>query len=121
MGGRMDYNVLLDTNDSAMNFLSSQGMRGIPFAVLVDAGGRVVYSGHPMEPEFESKLAVVAAAAAAAAATEPLPNVRSMSEAEIGELKVKTLKALLSKAHVDITGVAEKSELVALVVRHLCA
>ena len=34
--------------------MAAAGVSGIPHAFVVDAGGTVQFSGHPMEPGFEA-------------------------------------------------------------------
>jgi thiol-disulfide isomerase/thioredoxin len=45
-GTEMKYSVAIDSNGSLARHF---GVRGIPCAVLVDAGGTVKWSGHPMD------------------------------------------------------------------------
>jgi hypothetical protein len=42
----MDYNVAINTPESIYRQL---GIQAIPTAFLVDKGGKIVWTGHPME------------------------------------------------------------------------
>lgn len=43
--------------------MAKAGVRGIPHAFVVDATGTITFSGHPMEPGFESKVQAAVEAA----------------------------------------------------------
>ena len=50
----MDYAVAVDAGGQVQARLAGPaGVRGIPHAFVVDARGRVAYSGHPADPGFE--------------------------------------------------------------------
>jgi thiol-disulfide isomerase/thioredoxin len=52
MGGKMDYNVAIDTNGAVVNgYMVAFGQNGIPTAFVVDANGKVVWYGHPAYPK----------------------------------------------------------------------
>ncbi|KAI9348000.1 thioredoxin-like protein [Zopfochytrium polystomum] len=54
MGDKMAYAVAIDTDGSAhRNLLDRSGSIGIPHAVVLSTEGTPVWSGHPMDPEFE--------------------------------------------------------------------
>lgn len=124
MGTKMTYRVACDTNESAMSAASAFGLRGIPFAMIIDSSNNVLYAGHPMEPAFEAKLAelssasasaAASAASAAASAAAAVSAVRGLTRSQLLELKPKALLAVLA-----VGGVAhhalEKDELVDLII-----
>jgi hypothetical protein len=68
----MSYSVALDNSGIITPYRTTFGVRGIPHAFVIDKNGIVTWSGHPMEPAFESALAT----AAAATVTPPAPVSR---------------------------------------------
>ncbi len=56
-GDRMDYTVVYDGADKAMDkaYMQAAGRRGIPSAFIVDGEGKIAWIGHPgeMEPELK--------------------------------------------------------------------
>ncbi len=49
-GDQMDYNVAVDTAGKVINgYMAAFGQGGIPTAFIVDAAGKVVWLGHPMD------------------------------------------------------------------------
>lgn len=49
-GDQMGYNVAVDTAGKVVNgYMAAFGQGGIPTAFIVDAAGRVVWLGHPMD------------------------------------------------------------------------
>jgi thiol-disulfide isomerase/thioredoxin len=54
-GGKMDYNVALDTDDKYMslNWMKASGQNGIPCAFIVNKELKVVWIGHPLHMENE--------------------------------------------------------------------
>ncbi len=54
----MDYRVAIDANNAITSpYHTNFDVQGIPHAFIIDKNGKIVYSGHPMEPKFETKLA----------------------------------------------------------------
>ena len=50
MGNRMDYTVAVDTAGAVANgYMIALGQGGIPTAFVVNAQGRLVWYGHPMD------------------------------------------------------------------------
>ncbi len=56
MGDEMDYVVAVDGGKTSTGYLRAYGIEGIPHAFIVAPPGRVVFEGHPMDPEFEATL-----------------------------------------------------------------
>ncbi len=49
MGGKMDYNVAIDTTGAVVDgYMTAFQQGGIPTAFVVDAKGKVIWFGHPM-------------------------------------------------------------------------
>jgi thiol-disulfide isomerase/thioredoxin len=49
-GDQMAYNVAVDTAGKVINgYMAAFGQGGIPTAFIVDAAGKVVWLGHPMD------------------------------------------------------------------------
>ena len=54
MGNRMNYNVASDTRgDVYRGYMGAFRQDGIPTAFVVNAAGKVVWFGHPMDDRFE--------------------------------------------------------------------
>lgn len=54
MGDKMDYSVAVDNNQKTTQaYMGAYGAQGIPSAFVVNKESKVVYQGHPMDPEFE--------------------------------------------------------------------
>ncbi len=104
MGQQMDYNVALDEEGEAHKLMSSLGGKGIPFAVLIDAHGKVVWTGHPMSPEFEDELQRVTKSI--------VKDLSGLTEAQLNSEKVADLKKYLAQKGVSISGLLEKQDLV---------
>jgi len=60
MGAKMDYTVATDMN-GVLNPYRLLGVRGIPHAFIIDKSRNVVWSGHPMMPDFEDALTTLVA------------------------------------------------------------
>lgn len=89
------------------------GARGIPHAFIVNASNTIVFSGHPMEPGFESALRTAAAEASdrvTAKAQEPLPLVTDSLEELLGR-PVKELKQILTDRGLSTADCVEKADL----------
>lgn len=123
MGSKMTYSVALDLLGITNKYRSTFGVRGIPHAFVIDKQGIVQYSGHPMDPSFETALRAAATQVVAAAAPKAeevkAPSVDGKTVEEIGALSIKDLKAVLQSKHIDITGLLEKPEFVAKLMESL--
>ncbi|KNC50195.1 uncharacterized protein AMSG_06340 [Thecamonas trahens ATCC 50062] len=115
MGSQMSYTVASDSDREVEAAQAGLGMRGIPFATVIDAAGNVVYTGHPMEPAFESALAEQAnTARQAAVKAARVDAVRGKSADELASCSVKELKGALAALGADYSSCIEKRELVDL-------
>jgi hypothetical protein len=111
-GAAMDYRVACDVNNSANKELMAKfGARGIPTAFIVDRNGRVVYNGHPMEPDFEAKLESVSK-------QKPPASKNTKTKAELEALSVKELKEILAAHSISAAGCVEKGDIVQRVLEH---
>ncbi|GLC73392.1 hypothetical protein PLESTF_001370400 [Pleodorina starrii] len=118
MGSQMDYTVAVDTGGEVQEgLMMPAGARGIPHAFVIDANNTVTFSGHPMDPGFESALRTAAAAASDRGAgtggggRQALPLVTSSQE-ELLAMPVKALKELLTERGLSTADCVEKADLV---------
>mmetsp|Transcript_21619 Transcript_21619/g.67982 ORF Transcript_21619/g.67982 Transcript_21619/m.67982 type:complete len:208 (-) Transcript_21619:27-650(-) len=113
----MDYTVAVDVDSEGQEkLIMPAGARGIPHAFVVDKDGTIVYSGHPMQPDFEK--AVNNVVSEAAPKQEALPLITATAE-ELAAMPVRELKAILSDRGISFIGLAEKQEFVERI-RELC-
>jgi len=121
MGHSMTYPVAIDDSGDMAQYEQKYSIRGIPHALIIDHNGKVVWSGHPMQPDFEEKLDVVAnelaqfKAKQSTSAPPPPSNavdVKKLSESELNALSIKQLIDGMKAANIDMTGCIEKTELV---------
>ncbi|KAJ9511515.1 hypothetical protein QJQ45_029822 [Haematococcus lacustris] len=121
-GSTMDYTVAVDLGGEATEgLLRAAGARGIPHAFIVDASNTIRYSGHPMDPSFQTALQqAVATAGSASSGAAPKPGgealpLISASFEELMGMSVKELKGLLAERGISMAGAAEKADLARLV------
>ncbi|KAG2443510.1 hypothetical protein HXX76_001863 [Chlamydomonas incerta] len=125
MGSKMDYAVAVDTSGEVQEgLMMPAGARGIPHAFIIDTANKIVFSGHPMDPGFESALRTAAAAASdrtggssssgggggATAEKTPLPLITASLE-ELMAMSVKALKELLTERGLSTADCVEKGDL----------
>ncbi|KXZ47362.1 hypothetical protein GPECTOR_36g84 [Gonium pectorale] len=119
MGSQMEYTVAVDTAGEVQEgLMMPAGARGIPHAFVVDSTNTVTFSGHPMEPGFESALRTAAAGASDRAGgaggptgRQPLPLITASAE-ELGGMSVKALKEILTERGLSTADCVEKADLV---------
>ena len=100
----IDYTLARSPKGSGM-IMSALGLSGIPHAIVVDKEGNIAFSGHPADSGFESTVAEVS--------RDPV-NLGALDDDDIASLPIKFVKAVLKLHSVDLTGVVEKAELIAL-------
>ncbi len=84
MGASMDYSVCVDVSGKVNQaYMSAVGAKGIPTAFVINKHGRIVWSGHPMDSEFEEQVKRVDAEVVVA------PVVVPQSRDELAALKIK--------------------------------
>lgn len=93
------------------DLMGKAGAQGIPWAIIVDVEGTIVFAGHPRDPAFEPLLKAAAAAAAEKRAKAPLPLVTDSRE-QLMAKGIKELKAILTDRGIGLAGLAEKADLV---------
>jgi hypothetical protein len=111
------YAIAVDTSGSAQRDLYLQsGARGVPHAFVLDAGGKVCFSGHPMDPALEQSL--VAALQQQQQSHQPPPEPPKRAVPPITETYdelmakgVRELKALLAERGVAHGDCLEKADL----------
>jgi len=118
----MKYTVVCDADEAIhTKIFNPLGMRGIPFAAIVDSDNKVVWHGHPMDPKFDQTLEKLAASASARSADTGAPAEKTalplitLSSEELNKLSVKELKTILEDRKIPIAGAVEKADLVQLV------
>jgi len=104
MGSQMQYNVGIDRGNVSNAYMSRYNVQGIPHAFLVDHNSKVVWHGHPMDPEFEPHLQKYISASALSA--------KKWTKDELEALPVKQLKDILVQRNTSFVGLVEKHELV---------
>ncbi|GIM11718.1 hypothetical protein Vretimale_15151, partial [Volvox reticuliferus] len=116
MGSQMDYTVAMDTGGEVEEgLIMKAGARGIPHAFVIDADNNITFSGHPMDPMFESALRTAAAAASDRGAGGPtgrqaLPLVTASLD-ELLVMPVKALKLILTERGLPTSDCVEKADL----------
>eukprot|EP00163_Fabomonas_tropica_P032804 TRINITY_DN837_c0_g1_i1.p2 TRINITY_DN837_c0_g1~~TRINITY_DN837_c0_g1_i1.p2 ORF type:complete len:112 (+),score=22.42 TRINITY_DN837_c0_g1_i1:548-883(+) len=106
----MDYTVACDADFNVESQLQGPfNVQGIPHAFIVDHNNVIQFSGHPMDPNFESTLDRCAQAA------KPAPQKVTASKEELLAMKPKELKAILTSHNVSSVGCLEKSDFVDLI------
>eukprot|EP00798_Chlamydomonas_sp_ICE-L_P008907 gene8907-3798_t len=101
-GSSMDYAVAL---------MTKAGASGIPHAFIVDATRKIVFSGHPSDPGFDSALKTATAGAAAAKEEVALPLVTESFE-ELMTMSAKQIKEILKDRNIGFADCFEKEDLV---------
>ncbi|KAG0082083.1 hypothetical protein BGZ93_002529 [Podila epicladia] len=116
----MDYTVVMDKNQSLHSkVFKPSGATGIPFSAIA-VNNKIVFSGHPMDPQFARQLEA-AAAKATSTKKEPvaLPLITQSYE-ELMQLRPKELRQILDERGIRSAGLSEKSEFAKLIVER-CA
>eukprot|EP00127_Corallochytrium_limacisporum_P000328 Clim_evm23s11 gene=Clim_evmTU23s11 len=106
MGKQMDYLVLQDESGRFQDLQAQAGVQGIPHAFVIDRQGKITWSGHPMDPNFENAIQT-------ACATPKKVDPETRSKEELTALSVKELKNILADHNVSAAGCLEKADLVA--------
>jgi len=53
MGDKMDYTIGIDKNDETSRaYMEAANQNGIPHAFVINTQGRLIWQGHPMDPEM---------------------------------------------------------------------
>jgi len=136
MGSKMEYTVAIDGRFEAnTRLMAATGARGIPHAFIVNTKGKVVFAGHPADPQFESALQVASAEVKVDPDSNPNPNPNSSenqsggnnlvplpaikaSKEELMAMPVKELKKILTDRGLSITGLLEKGEFVSSILQN---
>lgn len=113
MGASMDYVVACDSAGVSARYMQHYGLNGIPSAIIVNKEGKMVWGGHPMDPQFEAALKKACAEGGA-----PAVNLRNETEASLTARSVKELKQMAADNRIDLSGCIEKSEMVAKLLKH---
>lgn len=103
MGAQMDYRVACDTQGATDALQSQFSVQGIPHAFVISHENRITFSGHPMDPQFESAVASAKNAAQKAARRD----LSGLSNDDLKAMPVKELKAILTEYRVTRTSIAE--------------
>ncbi|KAI1306552.1 hypothetical protein EDD11_004715 [Mortierella claussenii] len=112
----MDYTVVLDKyQELHSKVFKPSGATGIPFAAIL-VNNKIVFSGHPMDPQF-GKTLDDAASKASSTRKEPvaLPLI-SQSYDELMQLRPKELRQILEDRGIKTTGCTEKGDFAKLIV-----
>ncbi|KAJ3102259.1 hypothetical protein HDU97_000695 [Phlyctochytrium planicorne] len=119
MGSKMSYPVAIDSELSAKRLLfQPSGARGIPHVLLIGVEGKVVWMGHPMDPQFEQELDRQASKSTPRGKSEvlvPLPLITETYE-ELMQKPVSHLKGILTERKIDFKDCFEKGDLAKRVV-----
>ena len=97
------------------------GARGVPHAFIIDANNKIIYSGHPMEAEFASKLeaATQSLSQEQQQQQKAVPPVTESYE-ELMTKSVKELKGILLERGIPCADCLEKGDLAKRIVER-CA
>ena len=113
MGNEMDYRVASDPDDFSMELMQQCGVKGIPHAFIIGKNGKMTFHDHPQNPQFEKEIQK----AIEVPDKVNVIDAKSMTRDQLANTPVKDLKAYLKSVNIDITGVAEKSELIDLILK----
>ncbi|KAG0277871.1 MAG: hypothetical protein J3R72DRAFT_427918 [Linnemannia gamsii] len=111
----MDYTVVIDKAQTLnAKVFRPSGATGIPFAAVI-VNNKILFSGHPMDPQFEKTLNE-AAAKATSTRKEPvaLPLITQTYE-ELMQLRPKELRQILDDRGIRSVGCSEKGEFAKLI------
>ncbi|KAF9196360.1 hypothetical protein BGZ50_000762 [Haplosporangium sp. Z 11] len=111
----MEYTVIMDKSQSLHSkVFKPSGATGIPFAAVI-VNNKIVFSGHPMDPQFQKALDE-AAAKASSTRREPaaLPLITQSYE-ELMQMRPKELRQILQDRGIKAVGLSEKSEFANLI------
>ena len=111
-GSGIKYRVGSDTTGALTALVQKFGVRGFPHAFLISEG-KVVYSGHPMEPAFESALERIGTQTKK---KNSLTAINAMTEEELANSSIGKLKEILKEMRVSPDGCIEKADLVARII-----
>ncbi|KAF9019265.1 hypothetical protein BGZ52_003527 [Haplosporangium bisporale] len=116
----MDYTVVIDKNQSLHSkVFKPSGATGIPFSAIA-VNNKIVFSGHPMDPQFARQLETAAAKATSTKKAPVALPLISQSYEELMQLRPKELRQILDDRGIRSTGLSEKSEFAKLIVER-CA
>ncbi|KAG0266747.1 hypothetical protein BG011_001206 [Mortierella polycephala] len=111
----MDYTVVMDKSQSLHSkVFKPSGATGIPFAAVI-VNNKIVFSGHPMDPQFQKTLGE-AAAKATSTRKEPvaLPLITQSYE-ELMQMRPKELRQILEDRGIKTIGLSEKGDFAKLI------
>ncbi|KAF9946906.1 hypothetical protein BGZ65_009304 [Modicella reniformis] len=112
----MEYTVILDKNQSLYSqVFKASGAKGIPFATVI-VNNKIVFSGHPMDPNFATTLDQKASQASSTR-KEPvaLPLITQTYE-DLMQMKPKELRQILEDRGIKTVGCTEKGDFAKLIV-----
>ncbi|KAG0053260.1 hypothetical protein BGZ83_001430 [Gryganskiella cystojenkinii] len=112
----MEYTVVLDKKQSlSSKIFKPSGATGIPFAAVI-VNNKVVFSGHPMDPQF-GKTLETNAAKASSTKKEPIAlPVITQSYEELMQMRPKELRQILEDRGIRTVGCSEKGDFAKLIV-----
>jgi len=99
-GDQIGYRIAIDSLGAVSPLQTKFNVRGIPHAFVISEG-KVCYSGHPMQPGFESSIK-----------SAVQKYQQSLSTEDLLALPVSTLKKMLRDQGKSAAGCIEKSDLV---------
>ncbi|KAF9290969.1 hypothetical protein BGZ68_005556 [Mortierella alpina] len=111
----MEYTVVMDKNQSLHSqVFKPSGATGIPFAAVI-VNNKIVFSGHPMDPNFGQTLEE-AAAKASSTRKEPVAlPVITQSYEELMQMRPKELRQILEDRGIRTVGCSEKGDFAKLI------
>lgn len=109
----MDYNVAIDKGGIVNNdYMEAHGVTSIPHAFVIDIFGKIVWNGHPAEPEFENVLARQVLEIMG-------ESVKFMTDKELHALPAKDLKKILALKKIDQSDCLEKQDFIDKIKEHI--
>jgi len=116
MGDQMDYNVAVDEGDTYREYMEKFNVAGIPHAFIVGKDRKIVWQGHPMEPNFESQ---IEEAIGISSQAQSKPDTRGLTPEKLKAMSIKELQGLLSSFGVNPAQFLEKADMIHYIQRHL--
>ncbi|KAF9584416.1 hypothetical protein BGW38_006528 [Lunasporangiospora selenospora] len=111
----MEYTVAIDTNQTLHSqVFRASGATGIPFAAIA-VNNTIVFSGHPMDPNFRKTLENEAAKASSLRADPVALPLITQSYEELMQMRPKELRQILEDRGIRTTGCAEKGDFAKLI------
>ncbi|KAG0339648.1 hypothetical protein BG004_006724 [Podila humilis] len=116
----MEYTVVMDKNQTLHSkVFKPSGATGIPFSAIA-VNNKIVFSGHPMDPNFARQLETAASKATSTKKPPVALPLITQTYDELMQMRPKELRQILDERGIRSAGLSEKSEFAKLIVER-CA